>query len=122
MTPAISADNISVKYGDRHVIERFSLAVDQGGFIGILGPNGCGKTTFLRALSRILKPDKGAVFIEGLDAESFDSRALAKTIGCVGQETDVAFPFTVQGDRSYGQISAHWKTRPVIAKRSGYSQ
>lgn len=96
MTPAISADNISIKYGDRHVIERFSLAVDQGGFIGILGPNGCGKTTFLRALSRILKPDKGAVFIEGLDAESFDSRALAKTIGCVGQETDVAFPFTVR--------------------------
>ncbi len=96
MTPTISADNISVRYGDHKVIEQFSLAVDQGGFIGILGPNGCGKTTFLRALSRILKPDQGAVFIEGLDAESYDSRTLAKTIGCVGQETDVAFPFTVR--------------------------
>ncbi|HJJ50714.1 MAG TPA: ABC transporter ATP-binding protein, partial [Methanocorpusculum sp.] len=74
MTPTISADNISISYGDHHVIQQFSLAVDQGGFIGILGPNGCGKTTFLRALSRILKPDQGAVFIEGLDAESYDSR------------------------------------------------
>jgi iron complex transport system ATP-binding protein len=116
MTPAISADNISVRYGEHHVIEQFSLAVDQGGFIGILGPNGCGKTTFLRAISRILKPDKGAVFIEGLDAESFDSRALAKTIGCVGQETDVAFPFTVREIVLMGRYPHIGKLAPLSPK------
>ncbi|MDO9523412.1 MAG: ABC transporter ATP-binding protein [Methanocorpusculum sp.] len=116
MTPTISADNISVKYGDHQVIEQFSLAVDQGGFIGILGPNGCGKTTFLRALSRILKPDDGAVFIEGLDAESYDSRALAKTIGCVGQETDVAFPFTVREIVLMGRYPHIGKLAPLSAK------
>ena len=116
MTPTISADNISVKYGDHHVIEKFSLAVDQGGFIGILGPNGCGKTTFLRAISRILKPDQGAVFIEGLDAESYDSRALAKTIGCVGQETDVAFPFTVREIVLMGRYPHIGKLAPLSGK------
>ncbi len=116
MTPTISADNISVRYGDHHVIEQFSLAVDQGGFIGILGPNGCGKTTFLRALSRILKPDDGAVFIEGLDAESYDSRTLAKTIGCVGQETDVAFPFTLREIVLMGRYPHIGKLAPLSAK------
>ena len=115
MTPTISADNISISYGDHHVIEEFSLAVDQGGFIGILGPNGCGKTTFLRALSRILKPDQGAVFIEGLDAESYDSRTLAKTIGCVGQETDVAFPFTVREIVLMGRYPHIGKLAPLSA-------
>ncbi len=115
MTQTISADNISVKYGDHQVIEEFSLAVDQGGFIGILGPNGCGKTTFLRALSRILKPDDGAVFIEGLDAESYDSRTLAKTIGCVGQETDVAFPFTLREIVLMGRYPHIGKLAPLSA-------
>ncbi len=116
MTPTISADNISVRYGEHHVIEQFSLAVDQGGFIGILGPNGCGKTTFLRAISRILKPDQGAVFIDGLDAESYDSRTLAKTIGCVGQETDVAFPFTVREIVLMGRYPHIGKLAPLSPK------
>ncbi len=116
MTPTISADNISVRYGEHHVIEQFSLAVDQGGFIGILGPNGCGKTTFLRAISRILKSDQGAVFIDGLDAESYDSRTLAKTIGCVGQETDIAFPFTVREIVLMGRYPHIGKLAPLSPK------
>lgn len=96
MNPIISAEDISVSYGDNHVLSKMSLSVEEGRFIGILGPNGCGKTTFLRTLSRILKPDFGTVLIENQDIESFDSRTLAKTIGCVRQETDVSFPFTVR--------------------------
>ncbi len=116
MTPIISAENISISYGDHHVIEQFSLAVEKGGFIGILGPNGCGKTTFLRALSRILKPDDGAVFLEGLDVQSYDSRTLAKTIGCVGQETDVAFPFSVREIVLMGRYPHIGKLAPLSAK------
>lgn len=96
MTLELSADEISVSYGDHKVIEKLSLEISQGGFIGILGPNGCGKTTFLRTLSRILKPESGAVFIEGTDVSDFDSKALARTIGCVSQETNIAFNFTVK--------------------------
>lgn len=96
MTPVISAEHLSVSYGDHRVLEDLSLAVEEGRFIGILGPNGCGKTTFLRTLSRILAPDAGAVMIEGMDVAAYDVKALAKILGCVRQETDVAFPFTVR--------------------------
>lgn len=96
MTPVISAEQLSVSYGDHKVLRDLSLAVEEGRFIGILGPNGCGKTTFLRTLSRILAPDAGAVLIEGLDVAAYDTRELARILGCVRQETDVAFPFTVR--------------------------
>ncbi|MCZ9312176.1 MAG: ABC transporter ATP-binding protein [Methanocorpusculum sp.] len=96
MIPVISAERLCVSYGDHKVLRDLSLAVEEGRFIGILGPNGCGKTTFLRALSRILEPDLGVVMIEGMDVAAYDTRALARILGCVRQETDVAFPFTVR--------------------------
>lgn len=96
MMPVISAERLCVSYGDHKVLRDLSLAVEEGRFIGILGPNGCGKTTFLRALSRILEPDSGVVMIEGMDVAAYDTRALARILGCVRQETDVAFPFTVR--------------------------
>ena len=96
MNPIVRAESISVSYGDVGVLQNVSLAVEEGSFIGILGPNGCGKTTFLRSISRILEPDSGTVYLDGTDAASYETKALARTLGCVRQETDVAFPFTVR--------------------------
>lgn len=96
MTPMISVDQLSVEYGDQKVLCDLSLDIEEGQFIGILGPNGCGKTTFLRVLSRILAPDTGTVIIKGLDVEEYNTRELARILGCVRQETDVVFPFTVR--------------------------
>ena len=88
--------DISVSYGDVPVIENLSLAVKQGSFVGILGPNGCGKTTLLRTMSRILKPAAGQIRIKGQDIAYYESRSFAKLLGCVSQETGVAFSFSVR--------------------------
>lgn len=96
MNIAAEADNITVGYGEHTVLKSVSLAIEQGGFLGILGPNGCGKTTFLRSLSKVLKPEDGVVYIDGKTVSSYDAKTFAKTVGCVSQETETGFEFSVR--------------------------
>ena len=96
MTFAAEARDITVGYGEHQVLKSVSLAIEQGGFIGILGPNGCGKTTLLRSLSKVLKPEDGIVCIDGKSVASYDAKTFARTVGCVSQETETGFEFTVK--------------------------
>ena len=59
----ITADNISKSYGDRTIIKPFSLRIQRGDRIGIVGANGAGKTTLLKMLTGELEPDSGSVEI-----------------------------------------------------------
>ncbi|WP_306089092.1 ABC-F family ATP-binding cassette domain-containing protein, partial [Qipengyuania flava] len=59
----ITADNISKSYGDRAIIKPFSLRIQRGDRIGIVGANGAGKTTLLKMLTGELEPDSGSVEI-----------------------------------------------------------
>ena len=96
MNIAAEAKDITVGYGEHTVLKSVSLAIEQGGFLGILGPNGCGKTTFLRSLSKVLKPEDGVVYIDGKTVSSYDAKTFAKTVGCVSQETETGFEFSVR--------------------------
>ena len=96
MNIATEAKDITVGYGEHTVLKSVSLAIEQGGFLGILGPNGCGKTTFLRSLSKVLKPEDGVVYIDGKTVSSYDAKTFAKTVGCVSQETETGFEFSVR--------------------------
>src|SRR5439155_12747891 len=57
----IDADQVSKSYGDRTIIRDFSLRVQRGDRIGVVGPNGTGKTTLLKLLTGELAPDSGTV-------------------------------------------------------------
>lgn len=93
---AVEVNGISVGYGTHTVINNLSLSVDEGEFVGILGPNGCGKTTLLRAMTRILKPESGAVLVNGKEISSYNPKEFARTLGCVNQHTQPAFSFSVK--------------------------
>ena len=72
-----------------------SLGVAPGSLTGLLGPNGCGKTTLLKLLSGVLKPELGSVRLGDRELRLLSARAVARQIAVVPQETHPAFDFTV---------------------------
>ncbi|HJJ46946.1 MAG TPA: ABC transporter ATP-binding protein [Methanocorpusculum sp.] len=93
---AVETQNISVGYAKHKVIENLSLSIKKGEFLGILGPNGSGKTTLLRTMTRILKPDAGVVYITEKELSSYTPKAFARELGCVNQQSESVFSFTVR--------------------------
>ncbi len=90
----LSINNIDFAYGSAKVLEDVSFSVARGEFLGVLGPNGSGKTTLLKTISRVLKPQKGTIFIDGSDVFQMKTLDVAKRLAVVPQETSVSFDFT----------------------------
>ena len=112
----IEVRNITVGYGEHTVIRNLSLSVERGEFVGILGQNGCGKTTLLRSMTKILKPDTGTVFVDGKEIDSYDAKEFAKRVGCVSQVTDTAFAFQVKDIVMMGRHPYAGKLKPLTEK------
>ena len=72
-----------------------SLAVQRGSLTGLLGPNGCGKTTLLRLMAGVLRPRAGTITLAGRAIQSIARRELARQIAVVPQETHPAFDYSV---------------------------
>ncbi|GII24035.1 ABC transporter ATP-binding protein [Planosporangium mesophilum] len=81
----LSADRLTLAYERRTVAEELTVAVPDRSFTVIIGPNACGKSTLLRALSRTLKPRSGTVLLDGRDIHSLPARDVARTLGLLPQ-------------------------------------
>jgi len=92
----LSATDLSFAFGTQRVLWDVSLDVRAGGMVGVLGPNGCGKTTLLRLLAGSLPADRGSVALDGRALASIDRRSLARRIAVVPQHTHLAFDYSVQ--------------------------
>ena len=76
-------------------LQDVSVSIVPGSLTGLLGPNGCGKTTLLKLLSGVLKPELGSVRLGDRELRQMSPRAVAQQIAVVPQETHPAFDFTV---------------------------
>lgn len=61
MSTILNATNVTVRYNERAVLDAATLAIDEGQRLGLVGRNGCGKTTFLKLLANLLSPDSGEI-------------------------------------------------------------
>ena len=70
MTNSIEVINLSKFYGKKEAVKKINFKVNENEIIGLLGPNGCGKTTTIAMLLGLLKPSNGIVLINGMNIES----------------------------------------------------
>ena len=88
--------NLSFGYDkNKNILNDISLSVHQGEILGILGPNGTGKTTFIKCVNRILPPASGGAFFEEKNLAALTPKEIAKIIAYVPQYTDNYFTMTV---------------------------
>lgn len=83
----LSAENVTLAYDQRVIAEQLSVEIPDNSFTVIVGPNACGKSTLLRALSRMLKPNQGRVLLDGQVIQSMPAKKVARTLGLLPQSS-----------------------------------
>jgi len=101
---AIVIDKLSFYYDQNQVLSNIDLAICRGSFTGVLGPNGCGKTTLLRNISGYLKPQKGSVKIMNRQVINLGSRERAKLVAYIPQNANSEFDFSVYQTVMMGRL------------------
>lgn len=91
MTPIIAFEHVHKAYGDKVVLDDFSLAIEKGAFVTIVGASGGGKTTVLKLVNGLLSADAGTIRVMGQDIRQADLIQLRRNIGYAIQGS-VLFP------------------------------
>lgn len=91
----LSGRGLTIGYDGRTVSEHLDVRIPPGSFTAIIGPNACGKSTLLRALSRLLKPQAGQVFLQGRDIDSYPTLEAARRLALLPQSSAAPDGITV---------------------------
>ena len=81
----LSAEGITLAYGDRTIIDGLDITLAPGKITSIVGANGCGKSTLLRGLARLLTPASGQVILDGKSLHSRSTKEVARVLGLLPQ-------------------------------------
>lgn len=81
----IEIDGLVQGYGDNIVLDGLSFHLETGELVSILGPNGCGKSTFIKTLCKILAPKEGRIALDGTDVRDYSMKEFAKHVAYVPQ-------------------------------------
>ena len=106
----LDINDLSFSYKDRKILENIVLNGRNDRVISILGPNGVGKTTLLKCMCNILKPEAGVVMVSGTDISGYSGRELAKQMSYVPQRSQatrvLVFDAVLIGRRPHMEWSA----------------
>ena len=99
--PIIQFENVTKQYGDNVVLDNISLTINKGEFVTLIGRSGCGKTTFLKMINALLRPDSGTIKVYGEDISTVDQIELRRSIGYVIQNVGLFPHMTVRKNVEY---------------------
>lgn len=103
MTDAIRAEGLTLAYSGRTVLKDVTFAIPEGKLTALIGPNGCGKSTFLKSLVRAVIPASGLLKVAGKPLPTFSSRDLARRVGFLPQVLPIPEGITVRQLAGYGR-------------------
>lgn len=104
MIPVLECSKLSCGYPERTVLSGIDLQISGGSITGVLGPNGCGKTTLLKTIIGEIKPLGGDLNICGTSFKNLTARQRAQKIAFVPSEEQTQFPFLVREIVAMGRI------------------
>ncbi len=92
----IQFERISKRYKTKQVLNQITFTINSGTLVAIIGESGCGKTTLLKMINRLIKPTSGTISIDGENIGGMDEVALRRKIGYVIQQTGLFPHMTVK--------------------------
>ncbi len=106
--------DITVRFGERAVLDRFSMRLDDGEVVALLGPSGSGKSTLLRVIAGLLVPDGGSVLVD--DSDITELPAHQRSIGLVFQDEQLFPHLDVAGNIGFGLRMQSLDRRTIAAR------
>lgn len=100
----IKIENLHFSYGNKEILKGINLEISQKKITGILGPNGCGKTTLLKNILGYFKGDQGNIFLNGKESKNFSQKEKAKLISFVPQKSQLMSAMTVEEFTLMGRL------------------
>lgn len=94
-SPLLEAQNISVGYVERRIIDDLSVSLEQGKVTALVGPNGSGKSTLLKSLARLLPVEAGVVYLDGKAIQKLPSQQVARELAILPQNPSAPRGLTV---------------------------
>ena len=91
----IEINNLVKGYGNLVALDHLNLNIHEGEIFGLLGPNGSGKTTFIKLLMRLYDPQKGEILIDGVSIKEYSLKSIYKNIGVIFQDF-IKYPLTAR--------------------------
>jgi iron complex transport system ATP-binding protein len=100
----ISTKNLNISYGNIDIVKDLNLNIPKGKITTIIGANGCGKSTILKTIARILQPKSGDIYINDKNIKEQSSKELAKTMAVLPQSPQAPSGLTVEELIAYGRF------------------
>jgi iron complex transport system ATP-binding protein len=91
----LKVNNVEFAYNSVPVLDNISMELNSEEVLGIIGPNGTGKSTLIRCIDRILNPKRGSILLDGDDINKLSRMEIARKIGYVPQSIQGVFPASV---------------------------
>jgi len=101
---SITTTNLAIAYEDKLIVDGLNMNIPKGKITTIIGPNGCGKSTVLKTIGRILKPKEGLVYLNGDDIRNLSTKEVAQKMAILPQSHQAQGGLTVGELVSYGRF------------------